>query len=104
MQETQTDSYFTPATRQALNGIVGHACRVPGANSPSDLWKLIREQRDVRRTIPSDRFNLNGWSHPHGPNKGTVSVVQLLHVNDAKEDSQDECAQWILFESRIRRL
>ncbi|KAA8652104.1 putative Nonribosomal peptide synthetase [Aspergillus tanneri] len=60
--------------QEELNGIVGYACRVPGASRPEELWKLIVEQRDVRRKMPKDRFNVDGWFHPHGPNKGTTNA------------------------------
>lgn len=52
--------------------IVGLACRVPGAENPSQLWKLMEEQRDVQRKIPEDRFRVDGFYHPNGANKGTV--------------------------------
>lgn len=55
--------------------IVGLACRVPGAQNPSQLWKLIEEQRDVQRKMPEDRFNVDAFYHPEGTNKGTVSLV-----------------------------
>lgn len=53
--------------------IVGMACRVPGANNPSQLWDVIAEQKDLRRKIPEDRFNVDNFYHPDGTNKGTVS-------------------------------
>jgi len=74
----------TPATSASLadepirqpmmenSAIVGMACRLPGAKSPEQLWKNIVEQRDVQRKIPKDRFNLAGYYHPEGTNKGTV--------------------------------
>ena len=58
--------------------IVGLACRVPGAQNPSGLWDLINEQRDVRRKIPEDRFNVDAFYHPDGTNKGTVSLIFLV--------------------------
>ena len=55
--------------------IVGLACRVPGAQNPSQLWKLVEEQRDVQRKMPEDRFNVDAFYHPDGTNKGTVSLL-----------------------------
>ena len=55
--------------------IVGLACRVPGAQNPSELWNLINEQKDVQRKIPEDRFNVDAFYHPDGTNKGTVSPI-----------------------------
>ncbi|KAL9640275.1 MAG: hypothetical protein Q9164_000371 [Protoblastenia rupestris] len=54
--------------------IVGLACRVPGAQNPSQLWKLIEEQRDVQRKMPEDRFNVDAFYHPNGTNKGTTNA------------------------------
>ena len=52
--------------------IVGLACRVPGAENPSQLWTLMEEKRDVQKKIPQDRFNVDAFYHPEGTNKGTV--------------------------------
>ncbi|CAO1600411.1 hypothetical protein XANCAGTX0491_004101 [Xanthoria calcicola] len=54
--------------------IVGLACRVPGAQNPSELWDLINEQKDVQRKIPEDRFNVDAFYHPEGTNKGTTNA------------------------------
>ncbi|KAL3436350.1 hypothetical protein BDV09DRAFT_194014 [Aspergillus tetrazonus] len=54
--------------------IVGMACRVPGASSPSDLWDLIEQQRDVQRKMPETRFNVDSFYHPDGKNKGTTNA------------------------------
>lgn len=49
--------------------VVGTACRFPGsANSPSKLWELLREPRDVLQDFPPDRLNL---ANTH-PENGTV--------------------------------
>lgn len=55
--------------------IVGMACRVPGASSPSELWKLLEQQRDVQQKIPANRFNVDEFYHPDGANKGTVWIA-----------------------------
>lgn len=53
--------------------IVGMACRVPGATTPSKLWENICERRDLQSKMPSDRFNVDAFFHPDGAHKGTVS-------------------------------
>lgn len=53
--------------------IVGMACRVPGASTPSKLWQSIAEQRDVQSKMPKDRLNIDGFFHPEPTHKGTVS-------------------------------
>ncbi|XHG07873.1 hypothetical protein AWENTII_011003 [Aspergillus wentii] len=55
-----------------LVGIVGMACRVPGASNPSELWSVMEEKRDVGRKMPSSRFNVDAFYHPDGKNKATV--------------------------------
>lgn len=60
--------------------IIGLACRVPGAENPSQLWKLMEEQRDVQRKIPADRFNVDAFYHPDGTKKGTVYIFSLGSV------------------------
>lgn len=56
--------------------IVGLACRVPGANTPSKLWQSIAEQRDVQQKIPEDRLKVDSFFHPEPTHKGTVCEVQ----------------------------
>ena len=41
--------------------IIGTACRLPGgASSPSKLWQLLKNPRDLLRDIPRDRFHWEG--------------------------------------------
>ncbi|KJZ78292.1 hypothetical protein HIM_02330 [Hirsutella minnesotensis 3608] len=54
--------------------IVGLACRVPGASTPSKLWESIKEQRDVQRPIPKDRFNVDAFFHPEPTHKATTNA------------------------------
>ncbi|KAF2998934.1 t1pks [Curvularia kusanoi] len=38
--------------------IIGTACRLPGgASSPSKLWQLLKNPRDLLRDVPRDRFH-----------------------------------------------
>ncbi|GJN76281.1 putative Hybrid PKS-NRPS biosynthetic cluster [Purpureocillium lilacinum] len=54
--------------------IVGLACRVPGASTPSKLWESIAEQRDVQQKMPKDRLNVDGFFHPEPTHKGTTNA------------------------------
>lgn len=55
--------------------IVGSACRFPGgASSPSALWDLLREPRDLLKEIPVTRFNPRGFYHPDGEYHGSANV------------------------------
>ncbi|KAK3290153.1 uncharacterized protein B0H64DRAFT_453112 [Chaetomium fimeti] len=60
--------------------IIGSGCRLPGgASSPSKLWELLRDPRDVLRKI--DRFDPDGFYHPEGRHHGTANV-QHAHLLD----------------------
>jgi hybrid polyketide synthase/nonribosomal peptide synthetase ACE1 len=55
--------------------IVGSGCRFPGGSStPSKLWELLKEPRDVLSEIPSSRFNAKNFYHPDGLHHGTTNV------------------------------
>ena len=57
--------------------IVGSGCRFPGgASSPSALWKLLEQPRDVRSDIGPDRFDAKTFFHPDGAHHGTSNVLQ----------------------------
>lgn len=56
--------------------IIGMGCRVPGANSPSELWDLLASSADKRQKI--ERFNPAGF---HSLNKGDRNG--LTNVNEA---------------------
>ncbi|KAK7569271.1 hypothetical protein JOL62DRAFT_495686 [Phyllosticta paracitricarpa] len=53
--------------------IVGLACRVPGAQNYRQLWDHIVAQKDMRRKMPEDRFNVDNFYHVDGANKGTTN-------------------------------
>ena len=73
----EEDDSFTPAV-QDPSVIVGMACRLPGAGNPHDLWKVLSEKVDLQKKMPEDRFNVDGFYHPQGTNKGTVSAGATL--------------------------
>ena len=53
--------------------IIGIGCRFPGgASTPSKLWRLLSEPRDVLRKI--DRYNYKAFYHPDGSHHGTTNV------------------------------
>lgn len=55
--------------------VVGSACRFAGgASSPSKLWRLLREPRDLHRVIPDSRFTTEGFYHPVGSYHGHANV------------------------------
>ncbi|PYI33371.1 putative polyketide synthase [Aspergillus indologenus CBS 114.80] len=55
--------------------IVGSSCRFPGsASSPSKLWDLLRQPRDVRRELDAQNLNLQRFYHPSGDTHGSTDV------------------------------
>jgi acyl transferase domain-containing protein len=56
--------------------VVGSACRFPGgASSPSKLWDLLVQPRDVLVPFPKDRLNLDRFYHPNGEHHGSTDVA-----------------------------
>lgn len=70
--------------------VVGSACRFAGgASSPSKLWRLLREPRDLHRVIPDSRFTTEGFYHPDGSYHGHANVrhAYLLDEDPAAFDA-----------------
>ncbi|PLB46349.1 lovastatin nonaketide synthase [Aspergillus steynii IBT 23096] len=66
--------------------IVGSGCRFPGGSlSPSKLWQLLREPRDVSREIPDDRFSTQGYYHPDGSHHGTTHTTRSYLLDDVRQ-------------------
>ncbi|KJZ71435.1 hypothetical protein HIM_09159 [Hirsutella minnesotensis 3608] len=55
--------------------VVGSACHFAGGTtSPSKLWELLREPRDVRSKIPDGRLSADGFHHPSSAYHGHSNV------------------------------
>lgn len=82
--------------------VVGMACRVPGATSPSRLWDNLINKKDVQSKMPADRFNVDAFYHPNGETKGSVSSIEkeVFTLADtcvvANTDIVDQCPFWLL--------
>ncbi len=50
--------------------VVGWSCRLPGANSVSELWSLLLEGRCAVSQVPGDRFPLARYGHPRRNERG----------------------------------
>lgn len=71
--------------------IIGSGCRFPGgANSPSKLWELLREPRDLLTPIPESRFNPTSFYHEDGLHHGTSNIKDsyLLSEDHRHFDAQ----------------
>lgn len=53
--------------------VIGMACRFPGgSSSPSKLWDLIRNPRDLSERVPPSRFDSTAYFHPNGSYHGAT--------------------------------
>ncbi|KAL7905494.1 putative PKS-NRPS protein [Trichoderma velutinum] len=67
--------------------VIGSSCRFPGgASSPSKLWELLKEPRDLLREFESDRLNLDAFYHTNGEHHGSTDVVNKGYL--LEEDSR----------------
>lgn len=65
--------------------IVGSSCRFPGgATSPSKLWELLKEPRDLLSDIPSSRFNAKAFYHEDGEHHGVSPFLDWLENSQEK--------------------
>lgn len=63
--------------------IIGSGCRFPGGvSSPSTLWSLLKEPRDLSSEIPSDRFSVDAFYHPDSKNHGTTYVRHSYFLSE----------------------
>ena len=75
-----------PTTVQAQGepiAIIGTGCRFPGgANTPSKLWELLKEPRDLLTKVPKDRFNVDAFYHPDGTHHGRTSAQHCYFLEE----------------------
>ncbi|KAJ5951279.1 uncharacterized protein N7479_009692 [Penicillium vulpinum] len=70
--------------------IIGTACRFPGGcDSPSKLWELLKNPRDISKKVPLDRFNVDHYYHPEATHHGTTNATKsyFLEENVAQFDA-----------------
>nr|ADN43685.1 DmbS [Beauveria bassiana] len=61
--------------------IVGSAYRFPGGcNTPSKLWDLLRQPRDILKEIDPERLNLRRYYHPDGETHGSTDVSNRAYT------------------------
>lgn len=55
--------------------VVGMACRLPGGiASPSDLWEFLIDKRSAHGSVPTTRFNANGFYSADGGRSGVMDA------------------------------
>ncbi|KAM3080309.1 hypothetical protein ACMFMG_005270 [Clarireedia jacksonii] len=62
--------------------ITGFSGRFPEAASNEEFWQLLRDGRDVHRTIPPDRFNWKTHFDAAGKKKNTSRVQYGCFINE----------------------
>ncbi|KAL9045343.1 MAG: hypothetical protein Q9214_001595, partial [Letrouitia sp. 1 TL-2023] len=81
----------SPPQQNEPIAIVGSGCRFPGGvSSPSKLWELLRDPRDVLSEIPPSRFDVRGFHHddPNFPGHANVKHSYLLEDDVSLFDAQ----------------
>ncbi|KAK4201201.1 Nonribosomal peptide synthetase 14 [Triangularia verruculosa] len=71
--------------------LIGSGCRFPGGcNTPSKLWELLREPRDLLQKVPKTRFDIDAFYHPDATHHGTTDVKYsyFLDEDPAEFDAQ----------------
>ena len=85
-----TPSHPSPLGNEPI-AIIGSGCRFPGgASSPSKLWELLRDPRDVLQEIPKSRFDIEGFYHKNPQHHGHANVRHsyLLSEDISQFDAQ----------------
>ncbi|KAM0441837.1 hypothetical protein ACHAQK_004775 [Fusarium lateritium] len=61
--------------------VIGSACRFPGSSSsPSKLWELLRQPRDVVKEFDAERLNLSRFYHSSGDTHGSTDVANKSYL------------------------
>ncbi|KAI0520879.1 polyketide synthase PksB [Xylaria bambusicola] len=64
-------------TIQEPIAVVGSGCRFPGgSNTPSKLWELLQNPRDLSTKVPNSRFNVDKFYHPEATHHGTTNATK----------------------------
>lgn len=53
-----------------------------GSSSPSALWELLENPRDLCREIPADRFDVEGYYHQDAAHHGTTNVRRAYLLDE----------------------
>lgn len=63
--------------------IIGSGCRFPGeCSTPSKLWELLREPRDLLSQVPADRFSAEGFYNSDGLYHGNSNVKNSYFLSE----------------------
>ncbi|ERT01454.1 hypothetical protein HMPREF1624_02703 [Sporothrix schenckii ATCC 58251] len=66
--------------------VVGSSCRLPGgASTPSKLWELLKEPRDLLSEVPKSRFHVQSFYHPDGEHHGATNATQSYFLDESED-------------------
>ncbi|CAK7269354.1 Type I Iterative PKS [Sporothrix epigloea] len=66
--------------------VVGSSCRLPGGSStPSKLWSLLKEPRDLLTEVPISRFNVKTFYHPDGEHHGASNARHSYFLDESED-------------------
>lgn len=69
--------------------VIGSGLRLPGdTKTPSELWNLLRDPRDLSIAIPASRFHAQGFYHPNDQYHGHSNVTHSYLLSD---DTSHRC-------------
>lgn len=81
IQTTLFKWHLNMASTKEPIAIIGSACRFPGgSSSPSKLWDLLKEPRDVLVEFPEDRLALSNFHNTDGSFHGSTNVVNKSYL------------------------
>ncbi|KAI1874213.1 uncharacterized protein JN550_002792 [Neoarthrinium moseri] len=70
--------------------VIGIGCRLPGSvTTPSELWSLLKDPRDILTRIPASRFHSQGFYHSNGQHHGHSNVTHSYFLST--DDSSHCC-------------
>ncbi|KAI0139914.1 hypothetical protein F4776DRAFT_677192 [Hypoxylon sp. NC0597] len=68
--------------------VIGFGCRFPGgADTPSKLWSVLRDPKNLSRKPSADRFNVDAFYHPVGTHHGTTNATQSYFLEDSERSN-----------------
>ncbi|KAB5530404.1 hypothetical protein GE09DRAFT_1252605 [Coniochaeta sp. 2T2.1] len=74
---------FERAYEREPIAIIGSSCRLPGgASSPSKLWDLLTDPKDLVQQVPSSRFNIKAFYNPDSQHHGSSNVRNAYLIDD----------------------
>ncbi|MFG1400393.1 SDR family NAD(P)-dependent oxidoreductase [Xanthobacter sediminis] len=62
--------------------IIGHACRLPGADNTASLWRLMLEGRSAVRDLPEGRWAIDRALHPRRTEPGFAYTFAGGYIED----------------------